>query len=169
MVISNINTHKEQWISGLIKNGLKPLIEILDVVDSDNWVFWERYWISQFRAWGFELTNIGIGGEGGNCTQEIRKKISESKKGSKSRLGSKWTEEQRMKIIGKLKGRKQEKSTIDKRVEKNTKSVDIDFIKNKYLEGLNYKQIGDLVGLSASKIYKTLRNNKLILNKKLAI
>ena len=56
--------HKKNWIESLKKQGLKPIIEVIDVVPIDNWVFWETYWISQFRTWGFNLINYTEGGDG---------------------------------------------------------------------------------------------------------
>lgn len=47
--------------------GVKPKIEIVEILnedDSKNWKFWEKYWISQFRQWGFKLTNLTNGGDG---------------------------------------------------------------------------------------------------------
>jgi group I intron endonuclease len=69
-------TYKNNWIISLLKKDLKPILEILDIVDIDNWSFWEKYWISQFRTWGFKLTNISDGGDGGNFGPECNKKIS---------------------------------------------------------------------------------------------
>lgn len=69
-------TYKNNWIISLLKKDLKPILEILDIVDSNNWGFWEKYWISQFRTWGFNLTNISEGGDGGNFGFECNKKIS---------------------------------------------------------------------------------------------
>jgi len=160
------NTYKEQWIFGLKKLNQKPILEILDIVDKNEWVYWEQYWICQLKQWGFNLTNIGIGGEGGNCTPETRKKISDSKKGTKPRLGSKWTEEQRSKIMKHLCGRKQSKDTINKRILKNTKYVDIESVSREYDKGLNFKEIGLIFNLSASKIYRVLKSNNLIKNKR---
>lgn len=60
----NKQTHKEKWIDSLIFKGLLPIIEILDVVNENEWCFYETYWISQFKTWGFELTNGTSGGEG---------------------------------------------------------------------------------------------------------
>ncbi len=57
-------THRDCWIFGLKQKNLLPIIELIDIVDKDNWQFWERYYISQFKAWGFDLTNLTIGGEG---------------------------------------------------------------------------------------------------------
>jgi hypothetical protein len=161
------NTYKEQWIFGLKDKGFVPKFEILDIVEKSEWVYWEQYWICQIKQWGFRLTNIGIGGEGGNCTLETRKKISDSKKGSQSRLGSKWTEEQRITIISKLTGKKQSESQILKRAEKNFKFIDMNILIEEYDKGLSFKQIGELMNLSESKIYRTLRDNNLIKNRRI--
>lgn len=58
--------HKKNWIEQLKKEGLKPIIEVIDIVPIDNWIFWETYWISQMRTWGFDLINYTNGGDG--CT-----------------------------------------------------------------------------------------------------
>lgn len=56
--------HKINWIKSLLKKGEKPLISILDEVDSNHWQFWECFWIEQFKQWGFNLTNQTKGGDG---------------------------------------------------------------------------------------------------------
>jgi hypothetical protein len=58
--------HKLNWVNSLKIKGLKPIIEVIDVVPIEDWVFWEIYWISQFKTWGFNLINYTDGGEG--CT-----------------------------------------------------------------------------------------------------
>lgn len=58
-------SHKKAWIKGLLKNGLKPKLEVIDeILENDDWKFWEIYWIEQLRAWGFKLTNETEGGDG---------------------------------------------------------------------------------------------------------
>ncbi len=72
-----LNDHKRKYGSNI-------KIELLEeVVD---WRFWESYWIYQFKAWGYKLTNKNNGG--GGCekgtpkhTLESRKKIGEPRKG----------------------------------------------------------------------------------------
>jgi len=59
-------SHKNAWINGLLKKQLKPIMEVIDVVSNDEWEFWEKYWISQIKTWGFDLTNEMDGGEGVN-------------------------------------------------------------------------------------------------------
>ena len=50
-------THKENWIFSLKQDGKLPILEILDEIDLKDWCFFESYWISQLKAWGFDLLN----------------------------------------------------------------------------------------------------------------
>lgn len=59
-------THKRNWVNSLRKLGLKPIIDVIDIVPIEDWVFWETYWINQIKSWGFKLTNNTDGGDG--CT-----------------------------------------------------------------------------------------------------
>ena len=63
---NNKKSYKTNWIQSLLKKNLKPILETIDEVPIENWQFWETYWISQFKSWGFNLTNSTIGGDG--CT-----------------------------------------------------------------------------------------------------
>ena len=86
--------HKKNWIELLKRKGLKPIIDVIDIVPINEWIFWETYWISQIRAWGFKLINYTNGGDGttfGNQTS--------FKKGDKSWLGKSHSEESK-KLIG---------------------------------------------------------------------
>jgi len=88
------NKEKFQWICDIKSNGLKPILEVVDVVDEDGWDFWEKYWISQLKCWGFELFNKTNGGEysvtGFRHSAESKKKISDSQFGKK--LNKEWRE-----------------------------------------------------------------------------
>lgn len=59
-----LNTHCKKWINQLLKLDLYPIMELLEEVPKEDWAIQERYWISQFKCWGFNLTNLSIGGEG---------------------------------------------------------------------------------------------------------
>ena len=61
---NNPKSHKSNWIKSLFNRNLKPKIEILEEVPIEDWKFWEVYWISQFKTWGFNLTNHTFGGDG---------------------------------------------------------------------------------------------------------
>ena len=56
--------HTSNWINKELKEGNTILIEEIDSVSFENWEFWEQYWISQFKCWGFKLTNLTSGGDG---------------------------------------------------------------------------------------------------------
>lgn len=72
-------SHKNNWIKSLLQLNLKPNIELLDLVNKNEWVLMECYWIAQFKNWGFNLTNSTMGGEGASGYKhslETKKKIS---------------------------------------------------------------------------------------------
>lgn len=58
------NTHKNNWIKKLITLNLRPLIEIIEIVDEISWIEREMYWIKFFKDNGANLTNTTDGGEG---------------------------------------------------------------------------------------------------------
>lgn len=98
--------HKASWIKSLKAKGLKPTYYVIDECEEKDWVWLEQYWIAQFKAWGFNLTNHTIGGEGASgCTmpEEQKAKISASIKKTIQKNGS-W-----------LTGKKQSESTKKKR------------------------------------------------------
>jgi len=72
--------HKSNWIEKLKILGLKPIFQIIDIVPIDEWKFWEKYWISQMKTWGFNLINYTSGGDG--CTFSNRTSF---KKGQNSK------------------------------------------------------------------------------------
>ena len=60
----NKTNYKNNWISSLTSKNLNPVLDVIDEVEISNWEYWEKYWISQFKAWGFQLTISSEGGEG---------------------------------------------------------------------------------------------------------
>lgn len=119
------NTKKNTWIKSLKSQNFTPNIKILDIVDKDDWQFWEKYWISQCKAWGFNLTNMAEGGMGG-CSyrqspetiekrkQSLNKSIKKGlvdyseriKKLTKANKGRKVSEETKIKLRKKNLGKK---------------------------------------------------------------
>lgn len=108
-------------VRDIVNSGYRPIIEPLEESFGDDWVLMEQYWISQFRAWGFDLTNKAIGGHSATGCEPWNKGIKGSvkpnrtsfKKGHKSDAGFKkgnipWnkshlTDEQRVEIVKKYK------------------------------------------------------------------
>lgn len=58
------NNKKYAWIKSLKKINLQPEVFILEETNLDEANFWEIFWISQCKAWGFELKNMTNGGDG---------------------------------------------------------------------------------------------------------
>lgn len=82
---SNYNIN---WINSLLSENIRPIIIEIDSFDSDkeskSWVIFEQYWISQFKTWGFNITNLTKGGDGNQnqiFSEESLRKRSEKLKG----------------------------------------------------------------------------------------
>lgn len=58
------HNYTSNWINKELSSGNYIIIEELDLIIQDNWEYLERYWISQFKSWGFKLTNLTDGGDG---------------------------------------------------------------------------------------------------------
>ena len=43
---------KNSWILSLLYKDQKPIMEIIDIVDSECDNFWESHYISLYRSWG---------------------------------------------------------------------------------------------------------------------
>jgi len=60
-----VATYKNNWIKSLLSRGVRPVIEVVQEFDTYTPLNEaERFWIVQFRALGFRLTNGTDGGEG---------------------------------------------------------------------------------------------------------
>ena len=55
-------SHKTHIIGFLKSEDEALIMDIVDVVPKSEWEFWEEYWICQFKAWGFNLSNKSKGG-----------------------------------------------------------------------------------------------------------
>lgn len=100
-------THKSNWIKNLFANGLRPKIEILDEVPLDQWQYWEIWWITQIKSWGFNLTNATDGGCGITNSKDLKRKPhsdAAKRKISISLTGKKQSEETKSKRIKSLSG-----------------------------------------------------------------
>lgn len=71
--------HKECWMNDLIQKNIGIDILLIDEVEEEKWEFWEKYWICQFKAWGFDLVNATDGGITPFSTLKIRRKYYKEK------------------------------------------------------------------------------------------
>lgn len=101
------NNHRTNWLRKLLRLGLRPIIQLLEVVLEEEWQDAERRWISQFRDAGARLTNSTNGGDGlTEPTPETRAKLSAALRGKPGRHTTKHTPEAIAKMRAALKGRK---------------------------------------------------------------
>lgn len=81
---NNPKYHSQCWINGLMEKGLKPLMEVISICDIKEVDFEERFYISIIKSWGFDLTNLDLGGSFQKTrSSETKKKVSESLKGKR--------------------------------------------------------------------------------------
>lgn len=64
-------SYKNNWIKSELEKGNKILINELEVVNESNWQECEKYWIEQFKQWGYKLVNTTEGGDGLILTKEL--------------------------------------------------------------------------------------------------
>lgn len=112
--LGNCKNHNYNWINHELQEGYSIIIEELDSLnfnDNEDWKWFEQYWISQMKIWGFNLTNLTEGGDG-NQNQYFSKESIELR-ASKIR-GIPRDEETRKKISIGLTGVKRSKETRQK-------------------------------------------------------
>jgi group I intron endonuclease len=109
------DSYKDRWLRKIVDSNSLPEIEIIDKVDSLNWAYWEKFYISYFKSIGCLLTNGTIGGDeppstkGRKHTIESKLKMSNSKKGKSIpwlNNGEERSEEHRKNLSKSCKGRK---------------------------------------------------------------
>ena len=101
-------THKTNWIKSLLLNKMIPLIDVIDEVPVSEWGFWEKHYISLYKSWGFNLTNMADGGVGGDTGAEANEKR------KKSLNGHFVSQQTRDKIGSKNLGTKRTQDVVDK-------------------------------------------------------
>jgi len=118
----NNKNARTKWISSV---DYKITQIILDEVETyDNFIFWEQYWISQIKTWGFDLINSNNGGGGLNKRDSnFSKWLSERNKNNKYNLGKTHTDATKIKISlahkGKPSPRKGCKASNEKRLKQS--------------------------------------------------
>lgn len=103
--LSDKHSKKINWIKKLLREGVAPLLEILDEVPRDEWEFWEIHYHDLLISWGFILTNLKQCGLGNSKhapeTIELLREISisRSKRGEEHHMyGKKLSQEHKDKM-----------------------------------------------------------------------
>jgi hypothetical protein len=91
-----VNKGLRAFVAELQSLGLKPRMTVLTQCSSEQWMNWEKFWISTVKAAGENLLNLIEGGSGGptvrvawnkgkKLSSEYRKKLSDAHKGTLSK------------------------------------------------------------------------------------
>ena len=70
--------HNYNWINQQLLRGNSIIIEEIETVhfeEGEDWQWLEKYWIAQFKEWGFNLTNIKEGGEDNYYTKPSKEVV----------------------------------------------------------------------------------------------
>lgn len=148
------NLHKYNWLRLIVKRGFFPIVEIIDEVPVENWEIYEIYWISQFKAWGFNLLNLTEGGEGSGGYQhsDISKK-----KMRKSKLGTHLSQEHKDRISESVKLKAKESPNYNKCYDKSI-FLDKDLLFQKYItENLSIPKLSIYFEVSEKTIFSNLK------------
>lgn len=147
-------SHKISWIKSLVNSGERPLIDYIDIVPENEWQFWEQYWISQLKTWGFNLTNLTRGGQGGNGykhTNESKQKMRASK------LGTKLPEEHRKKISESVKLKAMENPFYNRGAGNSRIYLDKDSLYQKYIvENLSLNKCASFFNVSKKTVFTNI-------------
>ncbi len=75
------------------KYGTNITMNLLDEVPNNEWKFWEKYWISQIKTWGFDIVNKNSGGGGPEIySEESKAKMRKSHPGVGIKISKKLIE-----------------------------------------------------------------------------
>lgn len=145
-------SHKNSWIRSLLSKGQQPVMEIIDDVPKLEWEFWEKYWISQLKTWGINLTNISKGGYDNSYKRnnETKNKIRISK------IGKKLPDEHKNSISRGVK----QKFISDpnyNHCEDRTHIIDKDTLYQKYItENLSLNKCAEFFSVSKHTIFRNI-------------
>jgi hypothetical protein len=150
---SSNKSHKISWVKSLLEKNLKPIVEILDEVSSEEWERCEQYWISQFKSWGFNLTNIS---KGGYDNSYKRNDVTKNKM-RKSKLGTKLSKSQRDKISESIKKKASENPLYNRGKGNSRIILDKDELYQKYIiENLSLNKCASYFGVSKKTVFTNI-------------
>jgi len=160
---SNKKSHKISWIKSLLNKGERPVIEVIDEVPESEWEFWEKYWIEQFKVWGFRLTNLTSGGQGGNDFKHTKKA---KKKMQHAKLGVPLSDEHKGKISMGVKKKFEEDPMYNRSGNNVKKSIDRDLLYKLYItDNLTMPKCAEELGVSETTVFRNLKEYNIVKSK----
>ena len=111
------------WIKSLLKRDLKPIIELIETCNENNWEAREKYWINYYKEIIPNLCNRCEGGTGGLNKENLSQKQLLKKKEIMSNTFSKFSNEDK-KIIWNMIQDNKTQLEIMKKYPEYTRSID---------------------------------------------
>ena len=148
-------SHKINWIKSLLSKGERPIISIIDVVPISEWQYWEKYWIEQFKQWGFNLTNQTEGGDGGKGYKHTDLAKDNMRK---SKLGKPLSEEHKEKIS---KSVKEDWKNNPREVERIIILSKEDLYQKYIIENLSMPKLAKFYNCSENVIFNNLKEHNI--------
>ena len=95
-----------RWFRKLVREGVRPLVRVLEQTTEARWAARERFWIARARALGAPLTNTADGGNGSALTGsrrpvKTRRRIAHALRGNRNAVGYRLTPEHKAAIAAK--------------------------------------------------------------------
>jgi predicted GIY-YIG superfamily endonuclease len=153
-------TKKSNWIRGLQKENLNPIMNIIEELDCrELGKKREKYWIRYFKKKGLNLLNMTNGGECTEWSEERKKTHSEF-------MQETWSDEKYKKSVGskiskKMKGRKPSKKTTDAARKKHS----IPIIDNFGVKYKSMKEASSILNIEYGTIKQGIRHGYTIAKK----
>lgn len=80
-------TRSAKWIRHLASLGLRPTIEVVEIINTGvqaDWENAERQWVANFKLLGYDLTNLTEGGDSGwSLNPDAKRRIGDAQRGKK--------------------------------------------------------------------------------------
>ena len=128
-------------------------MEIIDEVPEEEWEFWEQYWISQFKCWGFNLTNLTLGG----YDNSYRRSDITKNKMRTSKLGTKLPDDQKKKISDSIKRISKENPNYNRGAGNSRIYLDESLLYQKYIvENLSLNKCSVFFNVSKKTIFTNI-------------
>jgi len=154
------NTYKNNWIKKLINLGLRPIIKTIEIVNEDNWIEREMFWIKYYKELGTNLTNATDGGEG-TTTFKMPREAVEKSIATKKLNNYKCSDETKQRISDSKKGRKNTKEQNEAIVSKTRYTIlQCDLEGNLINEWVGIRQCAKALNFNHSTICKAIRLNR---------
>ena len=152
---TNQKSLKSSWVLSILRSGLLPIIEIVEICDESKWQEREQYWIRYYKELGFDLKNMTNGGDGNTG---LKMSDASKEKIRFANLGKKSSKEKIAKISNWAKGNDKIKNNL----RLGSKKSQIPIIqKSKDGEIINQwdslQQAADKLGIERSNISHCLR------------